>query len=234
MAKTVNMGMNHTGTQMSPIDTKSLLDYVKKHPADIRGDDGQLAKARANLTETDNALGTIPLPGTAKGALKTGLDKLLGNQPELLIDKLGERLAYERGGVRLYEAAIAKASAFKKTNLIKQLKHIRDEEAEHMFMLIDVLKQLGADPTVMTPSADVVGVVAQGAMQVLTDPRTNMAHCLNALLTIELGDNVGWEFLIDLLKTSNKTDFAKKFQKALTQEQEHVRIIKKFYQELLS
>jgi hypothetical protein len=64
-----------------------------------------------------------------------------------------------------------------------------------MFLLIDTLKQLGADPTVMTPSADVVGVIAQGPMQVLTDPRTNIAHCLIALLTVELADNAAWELL---------------------------------------
>jgi hypothetical protein len=92
MAKTVSMGMNHTGTQMSPMDTKSLLDYVKKHPADIKGDESELTKERASMTATNNVLGTIPLPGSAKGAIKTGVDKILGNQPELLIDKLGERL----------------------------------------------------------------------------------------------------------------------------------------------
>ncbi|MGQ3888886.1 demethoxyubiquinone hydroxylase family protein [Legionella sp. CNM-1927-20] len=234
MAKTVNMGMNHTGTQMSPMDTKNLLDFVKKNPADIEGDTSKLVKERARLTEKDNILGSIPLPGSAKGAVKTGLDKLLGNQPELLLDKLGERLAYERGGIRLYEAALAKATAFKEKELIKQFQHIRNEEAEHMFLLVDTLKQLGADPTVMTPSADVAGVVAQGAMQVLTDPRTNMAHCLNALLTLELGDNAGWELLIDLLKTSKKTDIAKTFQKAFVQEQEHVKIIKRLYKKFLN
>ncbi|STX52029.1 Ferritin-like domain [Legionella busanensis] len=234
MAKTVNMGMNHTGTQMSPLDTKRLLDYVKKHPADIKGNETALTKERTNMTSVNNVLGTIPLPGSAKGAIKTGVDKLLGNQPELLIDKLGERLAYERGGVRLYEAAIAKATAFKQPKLVKELKHIRDEEEEHMFLLIDTLKQLGADPTVMTPSADVVGVIAQGPMQVLTDPRTNIAHCLNALLTLELTDNAAWELLIDLLKDSNKADVAKKFQKAFLQEQEHLRIIKTFYKKLLN
>ncbi|STX29494.1 Uncharacterised protein [Legionella beliardensis] len=234
MAKTVNMGMNHTGVQMSPLDTKNLLDYVKKHPADVSGDAMQISKERTRSANTDNALGTIPLPGSAKGAIKTGVDKLLGNQPELLIDKLGERLAYERSGVRLYEAAIAKAMAFKQKQLVKELTHIRDEEAEHMFLLIDTLKDLGADPTVMTPSADVMGVIAQGVMQVLTDPRTNIAHCLNALLVIELGDNAAWELLIELMQESQKTKLIGKFQKALAQEQEHLHIIKTLYKKSLN
>ena len=42
--------------------------------------------------------------------LKTALNKLTGVSPEMLIDKLGERLAFERTGVRLYEALLAKAS----------------------------------------------------------------------------------------------------------------------------
>ena len=36
--------------------------------------------------------------------LKTALNKLVGVSPEVLIDKLGERLAFERTGTRLYDA----------------------------------------------------------------------------------------------------------------------------------
>ncbi|HEU4714863.1 MAG TPA: hypothetical protein VFS76_25100 [Pyrinomonadaceae bacterium] len=37
-----------------------------------------------------------------------------------------------------------------------------------------------------------------GIMPVLTDPRSSMTQCLQVLLTAELTDNAGWEFLIEL------------------------------------
>jgi hypothetical protein len=35
-----------------------------------------------------------------------------GEKPTLLLDKLGERLAFERSGTRLYEALVSKHDAF--------------------------------------------------------------------------------------------------------------------------
>ena len=37
-----------------------------------------------------------------------------------------------------------------------------------------------------------------GIMQVLTDPRSSLAQCLQVMLTAELTDNDGWELLIKL------------------------------------
>jgi hypothetical protein len=37
-----------------------------------------------------------------------GLDILKGESPQILLDKLGERLAFERTGARLYDAFITK------------------------------------------------------------------------------------------------------------------------------
>src|SRR5690554_4750596 len=93
--------------------------------------------------------------------LKSAFDKVLGNNPELLLDKLGERLAYERTGVRLYEAMIAKALACEGSGaeLVPTLQQIRNDEQAHMILLINAIETLGADPTAMTPCADVVGAI---------------------------------------------------------------------------
>lgn len=53
----------------------------------------------------------VPIPGSTKGMVITGHSKLVGQSPEVLIDKLGERLAFECGGTRLYEALIAKVES---------------------------------------------------------------------------------------------------------------------------
>jgi rubrerythrin len=172
----------------------------------------------------------VPLPGSAKGMLKTALNKLVGVSPEVLIDKLGERLAFERGGVRLYDALLAKAKAIDTLDksMLQTLQHFREEEAEHLALVKAAIEKLGADPTAMTPCANVAGCLNMGVMETITDPRTNLAQCLNALLTAELSDNAGWELLIDLANASGQGDIADSFGKALSQEQVHMQTVKEW------
>lgn len=231
MAKSAKLGHNQTGAQMSPKDTDKMREAVSLYGADVPGNASQLMLARVEETAEAERIGSVPIPGSAKGMVKSALEKLMGKNPEVLIDKLGERLAYERTGVRLYEAAIAKAKALDTgagapPDLVETLQSIRNEEEEHFHMLVAAVEKLGADPTAMTPSADVVGVIALGVMQVLTDPRTNLSHALNALLTIELADNAAWELLIELAEKAGQASMAESFEKALQQEEKHLAIIK--------
>lgn len=222
------MGHNLTGAQMSPKDTERMLDAVKHFPPDIPGNASQLMIARSEVTENAARVGSVPIPGSAKGMLKSTFEKMMGKNPEVLINKLGERLAYERTGVRLYEATLAKVQGAEKPDagLVKTLQDIRNDEEEHFQLLVSALEKLGADPTAMTPDADVSGVIALGVMQVLTDPRTDIPQSLNALLTVELADNAAWELLIELSEQAHQKELAANFKKALAQEERHLATIK--------
>ena len=227
MATSAKLGTNFTGVQMSPKDTKSLLEAVNDIHPDVPGDSKGMMLERANRAEEADRIGSVPVPGSAKGMIKSTFDMALGKSPELLVDKLGERLAFERNGVRLYEAMIAKARNLDSGNdLVGVLQHIRDEEFEHMMLVHAAMEKLGADPTAQTPSADVAGVMAMGIMQVLTDPRTNVAQCMNALLTAELADNAAWELLIELAQAAGHPNIADSFVHAKTQEDDHLVKIK--------
>ncbi len=231
MAKSAKMGHNQTGAQMSPKDTDKMIDAVKIYGADVPGNASQIMIARQQENAEAERIGSVPIPGSAKGMVKSALEKLMGKNPEVLIDKLGERLAYERTGVRLYEAMIAKVKALDTgdgplPDLVASLEQIRNEEEEHFHLLVGAVEKLGADPTAVTPSADVAGVIALGVMQVLTDPRTNISQGMNALLTIELADNAAWELLIELAEGAGQKDMAKSFHKALEQEEKHLAMIK--------
>lgn len=228
MATAAKVGTNMTGVQMSPKDTKSLLEAVEQIRPDVPGNEKGAMLERVKRTEEAERIGSVPVPGSAKGMLKTTFDKALGKHPEILIDKLGERLAFERSGVRLYDAMIAKVKALEGANsdLIQVLKHIRDEEFEHMNLVREAIETLGADPTAMTPCADVAGVKSMGVMEVLTDPRTNVAQGMGALLTIELEDNAAWELLIELAEAGGHPNIAKSFHKAKEQEDDHLVKIK--------
>lgn len=186
-----------------------------------------LVERTERAAEADR-IGSVPVPGSAKGMLKTGFDMMRGKSPEVFLDKLGERLAYERNGVRLYEAMIAKVKALDTpdTALVDTLMHIRNEEHEHMMLVHQAIETLGADPTAQTPCADVVGTMSLGIVNVLTDPRTNVDQCLNALLTVELTDNAAWELLIELAQAAGHPNIADSFTKAKTQEDDHLVKIK--------
>ena len=142
----------------------------------------------------------------------------------VFMDKLSERLAFERTGTRLYDALINKCEALGESDRpsLAELQEIRDEEHRHFLLLSEAVTSLGGDPTVQCPCADVQAVASLGIMQVLNDPRTTVSQCLNALLTAELTDNAGWELLIDLAEELGHDDLSEPFTEALTNEQDHL------------
>lgn len=226
MKDVAELGPNKTGAQLSPDLTEAMIDGADSFPPDVPGDASALANARQEANAEADPIGSVPVPGSTKGKLKSTFDKMLGHQPELLIDKLGERLAFERTGVRLYDALLAKiGNEDVASSTRQQLESIRNDELAHMHLVKKAIETLGADPTVMTPCANVAALSSFGIMQVLTDPRTNVAQCLNAILTIELTDNAAWDMLVDLTDKAGHPNIANDFRKALQQEEEHVRVI---------
>jgi ferritin-like metal-binding protein YciE len=143
---------------------------------------------------------------------------------KVLRDKLGERLAFERTGVRLYEALMVKCQALQGTQnelpLIELRKH-RDDEVRHFKLVEQALDKLGADPTAQTPSADMGATASMGFLQVISDPRSTIPQALNALLTAELTDNAGWELLIKLAREHGQDDMVQDFEQALQSERSH-------------
>ena len=147
----------------------------------------------------------------------------------VLLDKLSERLAFERMGTRLYDALINKCEILGESSpgpTLADLQQIRDEELRHFLLLKRAITELGGDPTVQSPCADVTGVASLGILQVLTDPRTSVTQCLQAILTAELTDNDGWQLLINLTDTLGHSDMAKEFQSALENEEEHLKNVR--------
>ena len=225
------MGTNKTGVQMSPVDIKEMMKAVKTSGNGGAGDGAGIAAVRTSYIADADPLGTVPPPGTVKGAAKTAMKKLTGKAPEVFIDKLGERLAFERSGVRLYEALLTKCQATPEKlpgMSTEQLMHFRDEEAKHFKLVAEYLEHLGADPTAQTPAADVTGVTSMGIMQVLDDPRTTVAQSLQALLIAELADNAGWELLIELAEELGQDDMVTSFEEALAEEVEHLDHVRKW------
>jgi rubrerythrin len=186
---------------------------------------GAFKQAHAVYLKESHALGTVPPPTTMKGAGKAALQAIKGNKAIALVDKICERLAFERTGVRLYEALLTKmeaSSAFDGGPSLEEVQTIRDEELQHARMLKGALEQLGADPTAMTPSADLVAMEGMGLGAVLGDPRTTVGQCLHALIVAELADNEGWTMLRDLAEQMSQQDLADRFRQAEQEEARHL------------
>jgi ferritin-like protein len=235
MAKETKIGSNRTGIQMSPKDSKEMIEAAQNAMPTSEGDHMSLALLRSDYIADAEPVGTVPPPGTLKGVLKSGVDMMTGDRPQVLLDKLGERAAFERGGTRLYDAVLAKFDADPHAHGSVSrdiLQHFRNEEAQHFQLVCEAVEQLGGDPTAMTPCANLVGVQAMGLWQSVTDPRTTLAQCLNTMLAAELVDNAGWELLIRLAESSGHDDLAKRFQVALQEEGEHLMQVRAWVQEL--
>ncbi len=102
------------------------------------------------------------------------------------------------------------------------LERIRDEELEHFALLKGTIESLGADPTAMTPSADVIAVASHGLVEAVSDPRVTLNESLKAVLTAELVDNDSWLMLADLAERLGHTRMAAEFRRALAEEEDHL------------
>lgn len=236
MKKKATRSFNRTGTELAPNRSEQLEKFAHDQLPDIKQDLSLLEEARESFVREASELGSIPMPAPTKHANSHLKEKSVDTQLGTLIDKLGERLAYERNGVRLYEAMLAKVKALpvSQPDTIGLLEHFRNEEAEHFALLLKAMKSLGIDPTAQTPSADAAGVSGLGIAKVISDPRTTLAQCFNALLTVELTDNASWELLIKLAKhTKQKATMIEDFKHALNQEKDHLKKIKACLEKLV-
>lgn len=231
-ATKTKMGGNRTGIAVAPELSQELISNTRKTKPPP-GDIGKLSSMRGSYVTANGALGTLPPPVDMKGVATVLKDKVAGKNPEVFLDKLGERLAFERAGVRLYDLFLVKCQYGPKTNFfsMNDVKHIQSEEAQHFQLLKEVMESMGGDPTAQTPAADVAGVASMGIIQVLSDPRTSIAQGLEALLTAELVDNAGWEMLISLAEGLGLDETADQFRRALEEENEHLAKVKSWHQQ---
>jgi hypothetical protein len=219
MQVTTEVGINQSGILASEDGGEKMMQNIElTRPP--RGDERELAKIRLEYAKESDPVGTLPEP-----------------QPEgiarVLMDKLGERLAFERAGVRLYDALMVKCAADGAAAVpAKDLRHIRDEEAVHFALVGAAIESLGGDPTAQTPCADVAGVEGMGLMQVLNDPKTTVAQALHAILVAELTDNAAWDELIELTsQVGNDDDLVARFNKAREEEREHLIKVQGWYKD---
>jgi len=228
-------GMNRTGIDLALLQGPRMRENAQLGGKQMEAETLGLAERVRYMREAD-PLGKVPIPATFKGLANTLLQKIGGSRPEVLIDKLGERLAFERSGTRLYELLLARCEALRDdvpAELVTALNKIHREEKEHFALVDSVLRSLGADPTAITPSADASAVATAGLVQLLADPRSSLLDCLQAIQIAELADNAAWDVLLDLVQRFDVQTERAGIERALAQEQQHLITIREWHSRLL-
>lgn len=230
MKDETKIGVNYTGIHMSPLDSVDLIYITEKTTPDVKGGLEDLTKAREEFIEESECIGSVPIPGTLRGAVNKALDALTNNNMVMYLDKLGERIAFERTGARLYDALIAKMDTVYGSNkaIMDTLRQFHNEEIEHFKIAVTALEELGGDATALTPCADVSSVASEGVLKVITDPSTNIMQSLQAMLIAEMTDTASWELLIKLAHQVNQVDFIDQFERAFEEEKIHTQTIKQW------
>lgn len=227
MEKPTDIGKNRTGIAASPIDSRKLVDEAQKVTPPRGGFEEQVA-LRRDYSGKASPVGTLPAPVSIKGVANAALQLVKGNKATVLIDQLGERLAFERTGVRLYELLQVKldAASGAQEATRSDLERLRRQELAHVGLLIEHMEAIGADPTALTPAADAMGVASQGLVQALSDPRTTFTQGLAAMLCAELSDRDMWELLIKLADQMGQRQMVTDFRIALQEEEEHLSAVR--------
>jgi ferritin-like protein len=223
MDNDISTGMNRTGMKTSPVHARELLEVRELQKTAPAPEIDAIALRASYLAEAE-PVGSMPPPPSLKGMAGTAMKALTGKKMHVLLDKLGERAAYERTGTRLYDMMLQKVAAapgLPEGMTIEGVQQIRDEEHAHFQLLATAIEELGADPTVMTPCANVTGVQGMGLVQAMGEPRLTIAQALSTLLAAEVIDNASWELLIELAQQFGQDELAQRFSEALAAEQRH-------------
>lgn len=235
MKESTRTGMNRTGMGTAPRKGKEQEENSWRPVNGADGDPAEIDRLRAEYEAEAETVGTVPPPSSLKGMLKTTVQFGMGRNPTAFIDKLGERLAFERTGTRLYELLLVKlefGGSRTGSASAEVLRSFRDEEMMHFRMVWESLEKLGADPTVQTPSADLTGVKGIGLVQLMADPRTTFSQGLDAMLIAELTDNEGWRLLITMAEAMGQDAMADSFRAALADEDRHLERIREWWADL--
>lgn len=229
-----HIGKNKTGIAMSPKDAVKSIEGAKEltpvDPANLQ----TIGENRVRFMREAEPLGSVPVPTTLKGAAM-GILEMIQQGNHNFVDKLGERLAFERTGTRIYEALISKWDGTDDKSMLpplEMLQRFRDEEHEHFQMLFKTIEDLGLDPTAVTPAADSAAVASMGIVQVVSDARTSFAQALDAILMAELTDHDSWDLLSQLAEIAGAKETASKFRIALEQEAFHLQKVREWVQQM--
>jgi rubrerythrin len=229
MSQKAGTGKNRTGAGAVPDRLDAMVAGTREFPPSSEGSARDIAAVRIAYAAESEPAGHVPPPLGPGKRVKTMAKETMGAPLTELVDRLGERLAFERTGTRLYEALLSKHEAygsFEAGPTRDDLERILAEEHRHFGLLRAAVARLGGDPTAVTPSANLHATASKGIGDVLVDPRTSLLDGLEAILLAELADGEGWDTLLGLTREAGEREMTSEFEKARAAEEEHLRSVR--------
>jgi rubrerythrin len=221
---------NRTGIESHP-DAEAMREAARAFTP--VGTEAEFSAFRGSLLRDGGPIGTLPRPPSFAGAAKQAVAAVTGQQPLVLLDKLAERLAFERSGTRLYETLLLKfqqEGGFDGGPNLEELETIHRDELEHFHTLVQFVEQLGGDPTAVTPSANVGAVASMGIVQLVCDPRVSFGESLEAMLIAELVDHECWKTLRELAREAGNEELEQFAERAEAAEDMHLQWVRSWVQ----
>lgn len=225
------IGFNRTGIDIARERADAMVQATEEFNGPTQTNSASIVSVRGDYSREADPMGSVPPPATLTGAIKIAKDALLGRRPTQLLDKLGERLAFERTGARLYEGILGKLereTAFPGGPTVEEIKRILLQEYAHFRLVEEIIRGVGGDPTVVTPSANLHATMTAGVVSVVVDPRTTLEQCLEAALVAELIDGEGWDTLLEFMMDAGQEDVIEYVHKAIADEADHLALVRQW------
>ena len=149
---------NRTCIATSPIDSKRLIEAAEESRRRRHRWLARRSRARPSGRAPSDPIGTVPPPGTLKGMAKTLLEKSRVSTNVLIASsargsRTNEPVRALRGAAR---EVLGRARPRRRTDAHRARGDPRPEH-QHMLLVMEVMRHIGADPTAMTPGADSPG-----------------------------------------------------------------------------
>src|SRR5437763_889005 len=115
----------------------------------------------------------------------------------LLMDKLSEFLAVEKGGVKLYQTAIQQV---RDTDVLNRFREFYDQTRKHVEILSRVITSLGGNPMHMSDGAKVAETKAEALLRSMTqsdgmNPQEAEINAIDNIVIAETKDHADWQLL---------------------------------------
>jgi rubrerythrin len=122
-----------------------------------------------------------------------------------LMEKLSEFLTVEKGGVKLYEAAIQQV---RNPDVLNRFREFYQQTRRHVEILTRVISSLGGDPMHMSPGAKVAEQKAKALLNTMTFsdgmlPEQTELNAIENIVIAETKDHADWQLLSHIAHRSS-------------------------------
>ena len=183
--KPTDIGTNRTGiADLAAARAKEMIEASEQSGRRRRRAGARSSSSAPSCRSTRRPMGRCRRPASMKGAAKTVAKALQGEKANVLLDKLGERLAFERTGVRLYDAVLAKIPASRDDEGRRSTRRASGASATTSTATSTICRRGNRAARRRSHRDDAVRELRRragpwGSCRSVTDPRATLTQCLD-------------------------------------------------------